>query len=286
MLVHLSSLLLAAAALGVSPNQAPQQARQIVSDSAYQRLLPRGGVPGGGGLVGGEPVDLGDVRAGSGPGGGGDGYILETDGSESEPRISGEVGEPSPAARERQRRRLERMRHARGDVRSQRSSAPPPTAASDAQTFGGIAKVLLWVVLGVFLGAVLLSLLTRLRSRADAESGKGAAVSDGDADEGVLGPPPTEDEVIALARAGRFSEAIHLLLLRALARIGAARRGGLSRALTSREVLRAAGVEGEAYRSLGDLVLAVERSHFGGRLTTQADFDASHDAYRRFLAAT
>jgi hypothetical protein len=99
----------------------------------------------------------------------------------------------------------------------------------------------------------------------------------------VAVPPrtPAED----LARAGRFAEAVHALLLDALGALGAA--AGASRlSLTSREVLAGAEtvVAPVARAGLADLVLAVERSRFAERPTDEAEWAAAREAHGRFRA--
>lgn len=114
---------------------------------------------------------------------------------------------------------------------------------------------------------------------------------------GIGGVPPhrpspkssrgaSADGAEALAREGRFAEAIHALLLRALAEL-AARSGSpaASAARTSREVLRDAGLGPEARAALSPLVAAVEWAHFGGRTAGSEDYAACAGHYRRFTDA-
>jgi hypothetical protein len=93
---------------------------------------------------------------------------------------------------------------------------------------------------------------------------------------GSGGPPDPE----ALARDGLFAEAIRALL--ALAVDGVARRRGsaFSAALTSREVLARAALEGGSKEALRSLVFAVERCLFGGAFAGRAEFEAARAAAR------
>jgi len=92
------------------------------------------------------------------------------------------------------------------------------------------------------------------------------------------------DAAEALAAAGRFGEAIHMLLLRTLEAL-AARRGALAPSSTSREILGAAALSGDARQALEGLVAAVEVSHFGGAAPGEGDWRSCLDAFHRFLAA-
>ena len=74
----------------------------------------------------------------------------------------------------------------------------------------------------------------------------------------------------ALAAEGRFAEAIHALLLRALR--GLARSiGGIARGLTSREIIPRSPA-GAARAALEELVGTVERHEFGAQPLSAADF--------------
>ncbi|MHC4933962.1 MAG: DUF4129 domain-containing protein [Planctomycetota bacterium] len=79
----------------------------------------------------------------------------------------------------------------------------------------------------------------------------------------------------ALAREGRFGEAIHGLLLNLIAKAR-----GLAPHLTSREIVRRMKISQPVRKSLAELVLAVERSHFGGRQAAKADYNSCLEHYR------
>jgi hypothetical protein len=94
------------------------------------------------------------------------------------------------------------------------------------------------------------------------------------------------EDAEALARAGRFAEAIHALLLAALRELG--RRSGspaASPAATSREVLRSGSLPTEARAALSPLVSAVESIHFGGLAAGLDEYAGCATAYRQFLRA-
>jgi len=94
-------------------------------------------------------------------------------------------------------------------------------------------------------------------------------------------PAPTHDPE-RLAQQGRFADAIHALLLRAIDEIDA---GRARPALTSRELLRRSRLGREARGALGALVAAVEWGHFGAKPVGPDDYEASLAAYRRLRSA-
>lgn len=126
-------------------------------------------------------------------------------------------------------------------------------------------------------GAVLLVLIVlgfqRHDGTVEARQAGGAVQSPLD-----LGAPlPLADlDADALAAEGRFADAIHVLLLRALRDVARA-RGEFARGVTSREAV--ARVDDEAARAaLAGLVAAVERHEFGARDLGAADFESARAA--------
>jgi len=162
-----------------------------------------------------------------------------------------------------------------------RGPAAPPV---EAET-GTIAiplpvpsPVLAAVVTGVGIAAVLALLLRRLPApSALPPPGPSPTRPPGGRPARAAAP----DEPDRLARQGRFAEAIHALLLRALADLGDSARP----ALTSREVLRGSPLAAEARAALGALVSAVEWAHFGARPAGPADYEASLAEYHRLQRA-
>lgn len=120
--------------------------------------------------------------------------------------------------------------------------------------------------------------------------GSGAEVA---ATEPVSARDPPDDELVTrplddaerLAAEGRFSEAIHLLLLRTLDELR--RRSGrpIPRALTSREIVSRVPVPEAARGELSGLVTAVELSRFGGAEAGAGDYDRCRESFRRFANA-
>lgn len=133
-----------------------------------------------------------------------------------------------------------------GDERSTTLEAPE-AAASIARTLLVVVAVVGGVLAALWIGRELAS----FRWGAEPVSAPPAPPPD-------PGAPAIPDPE-ALAKEGRFAEAAHALLLRAIERVAASR----PRSLTAREVLASAT---PALRpALAPLVDAVERSRFGGR---------------------
>jgi hypothetical protein len=88
-----------------------------------------------------------------------------------------------------------------------------------------------------------------------------------------------------LAQAGRFADAIHLILFRSIEDIGKKRPDAVRAAFTSRDIVEAAPLS-ETGRSAFRLITeAVERSFFGGRPAEAADFDRCRRQYEAFALA-
>ena len=90
------------------------------------------------------------------------------------------------------------------------------------------------------------------------------------------------DEADALAAAGRFGEAIHLLLFRSIDDIAGRRPGLLRPALTSRDIAALDQMPGEARSAFGRIAQEVERSFFGGRSVAADDFTRARRDYEVF----
>ena len=83
----------------------------------------------------------------------------------------------------------------------------------------------------------------------------------------------------ALARAGRFAEAVHLLLYRSIDDIAARRPGLVRPALTARDIAGAEGLPGTARTAFARIARAVEVSLFGGRPVDAAVWEECRQAY-------
>ena len=155
--------------------------------------------------------------------------------------------------------------------------------------FPDIPPVVFWVLLAVGVALALWSLRDSIlswglpgRSPRPDEAGESGETDDAH-DSGLTASAD------ALARAGRYGEAIHALLLQSLAEIRAALAEPFADSLTSREILRGTRLAPEGRRSLAEIISHVELTHFGGRAAGEADYLAcrrSFDALGAALAAT
>lgn len=181
--------------------------------------------------------------------------------------------------------------------------APAPSMPSDTPDFpstepddlappqmpiesGGSGIDLRYVLLGAaILGFVLLAVyvMRRMPRQMRATGTRPAPViaamrSPDAAPESVRQPGPL-DEAEQLAAAGRFSEAIHFILLRFLAELRHRANLAIADSLTSREILRKDALPPPTREALGILIGAVELCHFGGRRADEKLFRHCAETY-------
>jgi hypothetical protein len=84
-----------------------------------------------------------------------------------------------------------------------------------------------------------------------------------------------------LAAEGRYMEAVHALLLAAIALLSRRFRLPLPPSRTSRELLRALPLQGAAREAFAGLVGTVERSWFGGAAIGPEEYEASVERFRK-----
>lgn len=85
-----------------------------------------------------------------------------------------------------------------------------------------------------------------------------------------------------LAAAGRFAEAVHLILFRSIEDIETKRPDLIRPALTSRDIAQLDGVPERVRRTFSEIARVVERSFFGGRSVGAEEFSACRKAYEGF----
>jgi hypothetical protein len=88
-----------------------------------------------------------------------------------------------------------------------------------------------------------------------------------------------------LAAAGRFAEAVHLILFRSIEDIETRRPDLIKPALTSRDIAELDGVPERVRRTFSEIARVVERSFFGGRPVGADEFAACRKAYEGFAFA-
>jgi hypothetical protein len=149
------------------------------------------------------------------------------------------------------------------------------------------ARILLWTVIGLGAAALSWAVYNRIRhGEWRLRLPRRARVTDA-ADEEEWTPEETGarswlQEADALAREGRFAEAIHHLLFRSIDDIASRRPALVRPALTSRELAASEGLPGRARDLFAGIARLVERSLFGGRPVAEGDWLEARAAYSDF----
>ena len=119
--------------------------------------------------------------------------------------------------------------------------------------------------------------------------GKSGALKPGNPDDILPDIRPDADqarslleEADLLARAGKFAEAVHLLLFRSIDDIQQQLEGGVPRSLTAREIGGLGHLPDEAKSALSPIIMIVERSFFGDRDVDEPDWKTARGSYERF----
>ncbi|MEM6946468.1 MAG: hypothetical protein AAF486_00085 [Pseudomonadota bacterium] len=90
------------------------------------------------------------------------------------------------------------------------------------------------------------------------------------------------EEADALARDGRFAEAVHLLLFRSIEDIRARKGGVLAKSLTAREIGGLGDLPERGRAALAPIIRVVERSFFGGRDVDGEGWKTARSSYEQF----
>jgi hypothetical protein len=90
------------------------------------------------------------------------------------------------------------------------------------------------------------------------------------------------NEADAMARQGRFAEAVHHLLTRSIEDIARRRPRLVRPALTSRELAAATDIPPSARDLFAGIARLVEKSLFGGRPVSAEDWETARAAYADF----
>ena len=90
------------------------------------------------------------------------------------------------------------------------------------------------------------------------------------------------EEADALAREGRFAEAVHLLLFRSIEDIQERLEGGVPTSLTAREIAGLGSLPDRAKRALRPIIQIVESSFFGGRNVDAGGWQNARRSYEEF----
>jgi len=154
-------------------------------------------------------------------------------------------------------------------ARPARSTRLRDPAPADADGLRPAGSALLWIFAAALVITVAFWLAREIaeRRRARAAIGPSASPAAAPAAAPVARVPDHE----ALALAGRFAEAIHAILIGALAAIGRAHEA-MRPAWTSREILGLVKLEAKASGALRSLVSLVEVTRFGGKPAREQEY--------------
>ncbi|MFL6846821.1 MAG: DUF4129 domain-containing protein [Sphingomicrobium sp.] len=152
------------------------------------------------------------------------------------------------------------------------------------------ARILMWTVIAVAAALLLWALYNRLRhGEWRIRRPRLAAVGDIELeDDWAPDDAPARswlEEAEALAREGRYAEAIHHLLFRSIEDIARRRPSAVRPALTSRELAASTAVPERARSLFAGIARLVERSLFGGRPVGEPDWVKARESYAEFALA-
>jgi hypothetical protein len=168
-------------------------------------------------------------------------------------------------------------------------TAPPlgarlPAAAVPVLGAGAALTQIVFIVLAaaalvlvlVWIGMALFQRVTKDRQRAESEP------EAGDDEAGTKREVDVEDAT-RLAAEGRYGEAIHALLLAAIHHFATRAHLQDQPSRTSRELARLLPLSGESRAKFNDLVIAVERTLFGGEVAGAEDYQRSLERFRSLV---
>ena len=167
---------------------------------------------------------------------------------------------------------------------------PPPSwlraIGAFLESLGPIFQIVFWIAVALVLGGLLYFLFgeaIRLRF------GGKPKHKDKREDEHLVDLRPDAaaarsllEEADALARQGRFAEAVHLLLFRSIEDLQERVDGGVPTSLTAREIASLGKLPDRARRALKPIIQVVERSFFGGRLVDSDGWQEARSSYEDF----
>ena len=154
------------------------------------------------------------------------------------------------------------------------------------------ARFLLWAVIAIGAAALLWALHNRVRygewrlRLPRLTSVEASATEEEEWTPEAAGARSWLQEADALARDGRFAEAVHHLLFRSVEDIANRRPALVRPALTSRELAAAQAIPVQARELFARIARLVERSLFGGRAVNEDDWLRAREAYSDFALPT
>lgn len=146
------------------------------------------------------------------------------------------------------------------------------------------ARILLWTVLALAAATLGYALFQRLRYGRWGLRRRRARMLEAEAGEAEWAPDAAParawlEEADALAREGRFAEAVRHLLFRSIEDLARRRPRLVRPALTSRELALAPALPAQARALFSRIAAAVERSLFGGREVDAEEWREARAAY-------
>lgn len=165
---------------------------------------------------------------------------------------------------------------------------PGPFARWLASLFGAIAPIIGYLLIGVLAVALLIALYfvfgesLSLRGRQKVEKTEPIISEAPDLRPEKDTAKALLEDADALAAAGRFAEAVHLLLFRSIDDIQEKQQGSVPRSLTAREIGRLDTLPKTVRGALSPIIQIVERSFFGGRPVDASGWQAARQSYESF----
>jgi hypothetical protein len=175
------------------------------------------------------------------------------------------------------------------EMTSYKPDPPPAWLEALANLIGASgSRIFFWIILAIAVIA-LLAFIARRAQDSDWSWLRRRRAEEPDAGEWRPEEAPARallQEADALAAAGRYGEAAHLLLFRSIEDIDRRRPDLVRPALTSRDIADAPALPSGPKSAFGRIVLMVERSLFGGRTLEEHDWKACREAYQEFAFAS
>lgn len=160
--------------------------------------------------------------------------------------------------------------------REQEEANPPSDFRLNWSSLGGLSQVLLWLALAA-IGLIIVWTLYKNMSKAKARRpsvGQAQPEEQSPADLRAMTSRMDQARLAAdeLASQGRFTEAIHALLLQSITEIKRLLGISIAISLTSREILNRLSLSPDGRSGLADIVSRVEISYFGHHQPGQQDY--------------
>jgi len=164
------------------------------------------------------------------------------------------------------------------------SSARLPDVAVPVISAGAALVRIVFIVVAVAVAALVLAWMVQALVQ---RMGRGRTSAESEAEvKGEEAGPRREldvEDATRLAAEGRYGEAIHALLLAAIQHFAARARLTVQPSRTSRELARLLPLSGESRAKFNELVMAVERTLFGGEPAGPEDYQRSLERFRSLV---